>query len=313
MSRRLLPVGLVAFGLFTGAAGAQTRPDLSGTWSLPADTPTGPGDKPVPAPGYGPEINIQQTATTITISRIVAGPVVHVTHPLDGTESRSVRPGGLCQGDLQSFWTAEWQGDTLVTVMVGSLAAGGTAPLPANVRASFRMPSPDTLLVEVPLRDDTGGPETRSTRYVRTGPPRPVPAPATAAAVLARAAQVGWLAGTWVGTTGPDAIEERWTPPAGGSMLAIARTLRGDALAAFEFLCITERSGGLVYQAMPNGRQPATDFTLTKLDSRSVTFTNPANSFPKVIRYSLLADGTLEAVISGADPQDAQTFRFRKQ
>lgn len=313
MSRSPLPAGIVAFILLTGAAGAQTPPDLSGTWTLPPDAALAPGGPLAPAPGYGPEINIQQTATTITISRMIGGAVVHVSHPLDGTESRAVTPGGLCRGDLQSLWTAGWEGTTLVIIMVGSLPAGATATSRTALRAAFRMPAPDTLLVDTPVRSSTGSSETRTTRYVRIGPPATVPAPTPQASVPGRATQLEWLAGTWVGTTGSSTSEERWSPPAGGSMLGIARTLRGGGLAAFEFLCITERNGGLVYQAMPNGRQPATDFTLTKIDARSMTFENPANSFPKSIRYSLLSDDTLEAVISGAGGQDARTFRFKKQ
>ena len=311
MTRRIL-VALFTVLLLPGAAGAQTRPDLSGTWTLPGGGGGGAG-KPAPAPGYGAQINIEQTATAVTISRIIGGAVVHVTHPLDRTESRSVRAGGLCRGDLQSFWTAEWQGDTLVTVMTGSLPAGAATPTKTQVRASFRMPSPDTLLVETPVRSGTAAPEIRSTRYVRTGPPVPVPSPQAAAPVPARITQLDWLAGTWVGSADTGTAEERWTPPAAGSMFAVARTLSGGALASFEFLCIVERRGGLVYQAMPNGRQPATDFTLTKIAPRGATFENATNSFPKMIRYSLAPDGTLEAVISDADQQKAETFRFKKQ
>ena len=96
-------------------------------------------------------------------------------------------------------------------------------------------------------------------------------------------------------------------------MLAVARTLRNGVMNAFEFLCIVERNGGLVYSAMPNGRQPATDFTLTKIEAGSLTFENPSHDFPKMIRYTLGADGTLEAVISGTEKQKAQVFRFKKQ
>jgi hypothetical protein len=84
-------------------------------------------------------------------------------------------------------------------------------------------------------------------------------------------------------------------------------------MSAFEFLCIVERNGGLVYQAMPNGRQPATDFTLTKIEARSVTFENPAHDFPKMIRYTLGPDGALEAVVSGTESQKPQIFRFVKK
>ena len=95
-------------------------------------------------------------------------------------------------------------------------------------------------------------------------------------------------------------------------MLAVSRTIRDDVMSAFEFLCIVERDGGLVYTAMPNGRQPATDFTLTKIDDASATFENPEHDFPKMVRYTRRADGSLEAVISDGG-QKAQTFVFKRE
>jgi hypothetical protein len=35
---------------------------------------------------------------------------------------------------------------------------------------------------------------------------------------------LSWLAGNWVMTAGGTIVEERWTPPAGGAMLAVLRT-----------------------------------------------------------------------------------------
>ena len=137
--------------------------------------------------------------------------------------------------------------------------------------------------------------------------------PVATNATKARIDQLAWLGGNWLGTTDTAVFEERWMPPAGGTMLATARTLRSGVMRDFEFLCIVERSGGLVYQAMPGGRQPATDFVLTKIEGTSVTFENEQNSFPKMIRYTLTPDGTLEAVISGTEKQKPQTFRFKKQ
>ena len=96
-------------------------------------------------------------------------------------------------------------------------------------------------------------------------------------------------------------------------MLAMARTTRDGLMGEFEFLCIVEREGGLVYQAMPNGRQPATDFALTAMDANSATFENPMHDFPKMVKYVLQADGTLEATISGDPKQRALTYTFKKQ
>ena len=122
---------------------------------------------------------------------------------------------------------------------------------------------------------------------------------------------IAWLAGTWVtDTAGPVVVEERWTPPAGGAMLAVSRTLKDGRMAAFEFLRIVERDGRLIYIAQPGGRPP-TEFALTAIEAQAVTFENQAHDFPKDIRYALSADGTLEARVSDGG-SNVETFLFKK-
>src|SRR5262245_35608190 len=124
-------------------------------------------------------------------------------------------------------------------------------------------------------------------------------------------AQVAWIAGTWSGGGGGTVLEERWTPPSGGAMLAVSRTVKGDRMVAFEFLRIVERNGGLVYIAQPEGRPP-TDFVATDVSADSATFENPSHDFPKMIKYSKKSDGTLEARISDGG-QKGESFVFRRQ
>jgi hypothetical protein len=123
--------------------------------------------------------------------------------------------------------------------------------------------------------------------------------------------QVEWIAGTWIGEGGPAIVEERWTPAAGGAMLAVSRTVKGGRMVAFEFLRIIERDGGLVYVAQPGGRPP-TDFTLTALTGERATFENPAHDFPKMIQYRKRADGALEARVSDGGSR-AEVFVFRRK
>ena len=132
---------------------------------------------------------------------------------------------------------------------------------------------------------------------------------AQAASTAASIAQLSWLTGLWVGSTGS---EERWTTAASGAMLGVGRTLQKGEMVDFEFLCIVQRGATLVYQAMPGGRTPATEFTLAAIDPAAVTFENPSHDFPKRIRYSLQPDGTLEAVTSGAPGSRSFTFRFKR-
>ena len=133
--------------------------------------------------------------------------------------------------------------------------------------------------------------------------------PAAQAPAAATIRDVAWIAGGWV-SAGASTVEERWTPAAGGAMLGMSRTIRGDRMTEFEFLRIVERNGGLIYIAQPNGRTP-TEFILTALDATSATFENPAHDFPKMIRYAKRADGGLEASISGGPGTKAMSWTFR--
>jgi hypothetical protein len=128
--------------------------------------------------------------------------------------------------------------------------------------------------------------------------------------VRATISDVSWLARTWVSDSPALTIEERWTPPAGGAMLAVSRTIKQDRMVAFEYLRIVERDGGLVYIAQPNGRPP-TEFVLTALSAQDATFENPAHDFPKMIRYSVRPDGTLAARVSDGGSR-GETFLFKR-
>src|SRR5215203_5913816 len=127
--------------------------------------------------------------------------------------------------------------------------------------------------------------------------------------VRASISQIAWLTGAWASGGGAVALEERWTAAAGGAMLAVSRTVKGDRMVAFEFLRIVERDGTLIYIAQPDGRPP-TEFRLSAITAASATFENKAHDFPKVIAYARKPDGTLEARVSDGN-QKGDTFTFR--
>jgi Domain of unknown function (DUF6265) len=129
-------------------------------------------------------------------------------------------------------------------------------------------------------------------------------------AVSATINHVAWMEGAWIMKEGDVLVEERWTSPAGGAMLAVSRTVKGARMTGFEFLRIVERNGGLVYVAQPDGKPP-TDFTLTALSEMSASFENPAHDFPKMIRYTKRADGTLEARVGDGGGKD-ETYVLRR-
>lgn len=125
---------------------------------------------------------------------------------------------------------------------------------------------------------------------------------------------VAWMAGAWTGTrgtAGTTTIEERWSPPKGGSMLAISRTVSRDRLSAFEFLRVLERDGGLVYIAQPNGGT-ATEFILTDLTATKAVFDNPRHEYPKRITYELTGEGGLTATIGQLKGGTPRKFEYKR-
>ncbi len=214
-------------------------------------------------------------------------------------------------GDSEATEAVARDGDGVTLTVLGRTPPGGGPMAKSSVKRTLRLDDPDTLVVEGAIRDEaTNAVRPAATVYRRTSATLPAVQAQDPGKTPATLSQLSWLSGVWLGASGSD---ERWTSAAGGSMLAIGRTMRNGVMGEFEFLCITERNGTLVYQAMPNGRSPATDFTLTQIEGHSATFENPSHDFPKAIRYTLQSDGTLEAVVSAGPKERGFTFTFKKE
>ncbi|HEX6570554.1 MAG TPA: DUF6265 family protein [Steroidobacteraceae bacterium] len=110
---------------------------------------------------------------------------------------------------------------------------------------------------------------------------------------------LAWLAGCWARTDAEAGSGEHWTVPAGGTMLGVSRTVRGDRTIEHEFVVIRAAADGtLVYHAHPSG-QASAEFRLLRLLEREVVFENAAHDFPQRVGYRLGDDGTLTAWIEG--------------
>jgi hypothetical protein len=174
------------------------------------------------------------------------------------------------------------------------------------IAKEFRV-TPEGLLVRV----TTGSPATsESVGLYRHAQDIPLPAPAKASIV-----DLEWLAGAWVGSRGEGgstSLEERWSPPLGGAMLGVSRTVSRGSMRAFEFLRVVERDGGLVYIAQPGGAAP-TEFVLTELGDTRAVFDNPRHDYPKRIVYELSAEGGLSATIGFTVGGTPRRFEFQRE
>jgi hypothetical protein len=200
-----------------------------------------------------------------------------------------------------------------MTVMIAAATFGLTVPGPWGQRRDSTGTWPMLALTFAHDGDQTSARPAARPCQPRAKSAEGRDATSSPSGAQATIAQVAWISGTWIGSAGNVTVEERWTSTAGGSMLGIGRTLRNGAMASFEFLCIAERDGSLVYTAMPNARTPATDFMLTAITADSATFENPSHEFPKRVRYSRRADGTLETTISGDANQPTESFVLTRE
>jgi hypothetical protein len=174
----------------------------------------------------------------------------------------------------------------------------------ALLKKEFRM-TKDGLQVRVSLGERA---DSSSVGLYRHAKDIALPEPAKAGI-----GDLSWLAGAWIGTRGTNgttSIEERWSPPLGGAMLATSRTVSRGKMSMFEYLRIVERDGSLVYIAQPGGATP-TEFVLTELTKSRAVFDNPRHDYPKRIVYELSADGVLSATIGFTKGGTPRRFEFK--
>lgn len=307
--RRMNPFIIAAVFLWVVPldSGAQSA-NFAGIWVATRDTPAAVGLAPTAVLDDRFEITV--TPDAITLSRLLRGAALAVVLPISGDDVRTAVPGRSCMSDVSLVSSMRRHADTLV-YHVANVSAGTTQPL-TPVKYSMYFEAPDRLVVASIMRTNAqSGPVAMGTVYRRSAEPMPPPLP-TVRGAAADIARIAWMAGDWEGPLGTSIQQERWTTPAGGSMLAINRTIRANTMSAFEFLCINERAGTLVFSARPNAGTP-TDFVLTHVDVDSATFENPTHDFPKRIRYVRRADGSMSATISGTAGQQVTTFTFTKR
>jgi hypothetical protein len=124
--------------------------------------------------------------------------------------------------------------------------------------------------------------------------------------------RAGFLHGCWERRANNRQVEEHWMKPRGGTMLGMARTVRGDTLVEYEFVRIFEQDGRLIYAAQPSGQPPA-EFTSAAMEAGAITFANPAHDFPQKVSYRLAGDSLFARVEGSMNGRErAVDFRYAR-
>lgn len=279
-----------------GASEPATPPDgllaLDGVWVYVEDRTEGRTLEQL-GPPMSSTFSLRAEADAIVLVFGHGGKRRDVRVALDGsvTEVQDAATGEVAR--YRGAWS-----DGALTYEIDFIRKPGEAP-EGLIQREFRM-TPDGLIVR--FRESVG--------LYRHAEDIPLPTPAKAAI-----GDLAWLTGAWVGTRGSGgatSIEERWSPPLGGAMLAVSRTVSRGRMSAFEYLRIVERDGGLVYIAQPGGAAP-TEFVLTQLGPQHAVFENPRHDYPKRIAYELAAEGDLSATIGFTKGGTPRRFEFKRE
>lgn len=121
--------------------------------------------------------------------------------------------------------------------------------------------------------------------------------------------RVAWLQGCWETASAQRTIEEQWMSPRGANMVGMSRTIRGDVLAAYEFLLLREAGDQLEYESHPSGQKTA-KFLSTTVSGDMVVFENPQHDFPQRIGYRREGRNMLIAWIEGTDKGQPRRVEF---
>jgi Domain of unknown function (DUF6265) len=218
---------------------------------------------------------------------------------IDGSVTEVKEPKTTCR------YKGSWKDGTFEYEVAFDRLDGGQPESIKMIRRSFRMTA-DGLEVKVVVDPAVVSDSVGLYRHAED-----IPMPEQAKATIA---DIGWLAGAWTGlrSTG-SSNEERWSPPLGGAMLAVSRSVNTSGkMFAFEYLRIVERDGSLVYIAQPGGKT-ATEFVLTEITPTRAVFDNPRHDSPKRIVYELSAEGDLSATVGQLKGGTPRRFDFKRE
>ncbi|MCG8372404.1 MAG: DUF6265 family protein [Balneolales bacterium] len=96
---------------------------------------------------------------------------------------------------------------------------------------------------------------------------------------------LNWMAGYWTSSEDGTTMEELWTPPSAGLMLALHRDVFANGRTSFEYIRIVQTGNKIHFVAQPGGGESVA-FALVESIPQKVVFENLEHDFPQRIIYS---------------------------
>ena len=134
-----------------------------------------------------------------------------------------------------------------------------------------------------------------------------------------KVADLAWLAGSWLSSEGGTRWEEHWLPPAGDSLAAVTRMVKGDKTGLYELSVIEQEADGIhlrlrhFHRSLVPWASEAKGPLHWKLKThkdRKATFENPEQDFPRRIVYHRVEDNLLQVTLEGQQGGTPRAMRF---
>lgn len=120
--------------------------------------------------------------------------------------------------------------------------------------------------------------------------------------------QLGWIAGAWTGALGDRTIEQHWSAPLGGSIIAMYRSIQNDRATLYELLAIEQEGEGLVLRIKhfapgpglvgQEAKDESMNHSLVSLDGRMAVFEAAAAGGPLRVTFRSPDPGTLNITVA---------------
>jgi hypothetical protein len=132
-------------------------------------------------------------------------------------------------------------------------------------------------------------------------------APSTSAPAKATVDQLAWVAGAWTGTLGDRTVEQHWSAPLAGSIIAMYRSVRGGKATLYELLAIENEGDGVVLRIKhfapgpglvgQEAKDESINHALVSIEQRTAVFVGGAPANPSRVTFRSPDANTLNITV----------------
>ena len=123
----------------------------------------------------------------------------------------------------------------------------------------------------------------------------------------ATVAQLAWVAGAWTGTLGDRTIEQHWSAPLGGSIIAMYRSIRDNRATLYELLAIEQEGEGVVLRikhfapgpglVSQEAKDESSNHPLVRIEDKKAVFEGGSATSPVRITFTSPDPAALTIVV----------------